>query len=184
MSYAIQLTDGRVIRHPHTRWTQDQAEQYLAALLEQARCEDGMGDDLEEVFGPVLDDYETILAGAQVIPLATGPERSDDQTRTTTDRPRKKLGVQFIGKTKRILIGRVNEAQDSLVGETEDATDNAVQAVAEYVIHAFDGALETEYEDGITYQIHVVKMIPNPDGSSYELHPDGTIVGTIRDEHQ
>lgn len=96
----------------------------------------------------------------------------------TSGQPRKTFGVQFIGESKRVVVGRVNDAQDSLVGEAEDATDNAVQAVAEYVLHAFDGAVEVDYEDGITYQISVVKIgRPYPDGTRYGTHPGGRVVG-------
>lgn len=169
MSYAIKLRDGRVISRD--RWTQDQAEEYLAALCEQAQSEDGMGDDLEEVFGPVLDDYDAILAGARVLPVSAPPAVAHDQ-------PRKTLGVQFIGETKRIVVGRVSEAHDSLVGETEDATDDAVRAVAEHIIHVYDGALEIEFDDGMIYQVEVVKIgRQHPDGSRYGLHPHGMVVG-------
>ncbi|WP_102145616.1 DUF7446 family protein [Mycobacterium hubeiense] len=95
-----------------------------------------------------------------------------------TDQPGKKFGVQFIGDSKRVYVGRIDEARDGLVGETEDATDNAVHAVAEYIINAFGGALEVDYDDGTTYQIQVVKIgRPQPDGSRYGLHPGGMIVG-------
>lgn len=202
MSYAIQLRDGRFIRNDG--WTQELAERYLAGLVEQAGSEDGMGDDIEEVFGPVLDSYAAILAGAQVVPVlgwaAPLPSHGHYSTRlcpsselggrwSDTDglgahgrsganQPRKQLGVQFLGESKRVVVGRVNESQDALVGEMEDATDNAVQAVAEYVIHAFDGALEIEYDDGVTYQIQVVKIGQRrADGGRYGLHPGGLIVG-------
>lgn len=196
MSYAIRLADGRAINGDG--WTQDQAERYLEALLEQAGSEDGMGDDLEEAFGPVLDDYEAILAGAHVVSVAagsappnhgvwispstvdwagTGVAERQSQT-AASGRARNEFGVQFLGESKRVVVGRVDEAQDSLVGEPQDATENAVQAVAEYVIHAFDGALEIEYDDGVTYQIQVVKIGQrHPDGSRYGLHPGGMIVG-------
>ncbi|WP_165696671.1 hypothetical protein [Mycobacteroides abscessus] len=50
--------------------------------------------------------------------------------------------------------------------------------MAEYVIHAFDGALETEYDDGFTYRIQVVKIGQRRrDGSRCGLHPGGMIVG-------
>lgn len=172
VSFVIQLVDGRVIRHPRIDWTQGQAAEYLTALLEQAASDDGMGDDLEEIFGPVLDDYEAILAGAEVIPLAIEPDPM------VNERERKEFDVQFLGRSKRVVAGRVNVAQDSLIGETDDVTDTAVRAVAEYVIHAFDGALETEYEDGVTYQIQVVKIGQRRrDGGRYGLHPGGMIVG-------
>lgn len=172
MPYAIQLMDGRMVRHPRAHWTQDQATQYLEAMLEQAQSEDGMGDDIEEVFGPVLDDYVAILAGAQVVPAFT------ESAPPASGGTRNEFGVRFIGQSKRVVAGRINEAQDSLVGETDDVTDNAVLAVAEYIIHAFDGALETECDDGVTYQIQVVKIGQrHPDGSRYGLHPGGLIVG-------
>lgn len=171
-SFVIQLADGRVIRHPRIDWTQGQAAEYLTALLEQAGSDDGMGDDLEEIFGPVLDDYEAILAGAQVIPLAIEPDPM------VNEREIKEFDVQFLGRSKRVVAGRINLAQDSLIGETDDVTDTAVRAVAEYVIHAFDGALETEYEDGVTYQIQVVKIGQRRrDGGRYGLQPGGMIVG-------
>lgn len=87
------------------------------------------------------------------------------------------LAVQFRGAAKRIFAGPVNEAGDGLVDEN-DVTDTAVNSVAEYVINVFDGALELEYDDGITYQIQVAKIGPEqPDGSRYGLHPGGLIVG-------
>lgn len=91
---------------------------------------------------------------------------------------RREFGVQFRGESKRVVVGKVNDAQDSLVGRTEDATDEAVQAVAEYVIHGFDGALEVEYDDGTVYQVQVVKIgQQQPDGSRYGVHPGGLVVG-------
>ena len=96
----------------------------------------------------------------------------------TGRRDEREFGVQFRGASKQVVVGRVNEAQDALVGETEDATDEAVQAVAEYVIHAFDGALEVEYDDGTVYQVQVVKIGQRqPDGSRYGAHPGGLVVG-------
>ena len=63
----------------------------------------------------------------------------------------------------------------------EDAPHNivsAVLAVAEYVVRNSDGALEIDYDDGITYQIQVVKIGQrHPDGARYGLHPGGVIVG-------
>lgn len=174
MSYAIVLKDGRVI--DRGGWTQVQAEEYLAALCEQAQSEDGMGDDLEEVFGPVLDDYEAILAGARIAPVP--PPADAHHQAIAQDQVRKTLGVQFIGETKRIVVGHVNDAQDSLVGDTEDATNDAVRAVAEHIIHAYDGTVEVEFDDGMIYQIEVVKIGQrHPDGSRYGLHPHGLIVG-------
>lgn len=94
-----------------------------------------------------------------------------------TESAAKKFGVQFQGAPKRIFVGRVGESQNFLVGDTEDATDDAVQSVAEYVIQAFDGGLEVDYEDGVTYQIQVVKIgRRRADGSRYGLHPGGMIV--------
>ncbi|SLH39688.1 Predicted transcriptional regulator [Mycobacteroides abscessus subsp. massiliense] len=171
-NYAIQLADGRLIRYPHLDWTREQAGEYLAALREQASSEDGMGDDLEEIFGPVLDDYTAILAGAQVIPMRAAPLPSDDQP------VEKDLDVQFRGESKRIVAGHPNASHDSLIGTTTDVTDNALRSVAEYVIHAFSGAAEIEYDDGVIYQVQVVKIgQPRQDGRRYALHPGGMIVG-------
>lgn len=87
-----------------------------------------------------------------------------------------RLAVQFRGAANRIFAGHVNEAGDELVGES-DVTDTAVHSVAEYVINAFDGALELDYDNGITYQIQVVKIgPPGPDGTRTGLHPGGLIV--------
>ncbi|WP_458796437.1 DUF7446 family protein [Mycobacteroides abscessus] len=95
-----------------------------------------------------------------------------------SDRARREFDVQFLGRSKRVVAGRINAAQDSLIGDADDVTDTAVRAVAEYVIHAFDGALETEYDDGVTYQIQVVKIGPRRrNGGRYGLHPGGMIVG-------
>ncbi len=86
------------------------------------------------------------------------------------------IGVQFIGQTQRVVAGRVNTSRDGLDGETTDVTDNAVQAVAEYVINGFDGALEVEYDGGITYQVQVSKIGPtHSDGARHGLHPGGVI---------
>lgn len=88
------------------------------------------------------------------------------------------IGVQFIGQNQRLIAGRVNTSRDGLVGETTDVTDNAVQAVAEYVINVFDGGLEVEYDDGSTYQIRVSKIgPPHSDGARYGVHPGGVIAG-------
>lgn len=91
----------------------------------------------------------------------------------------KALGIQFFASDGRVVAGHINEAQDGLTGHVEDVTDNAVQAVAEYVAQLFDGALQVDYSDGITYQIQVVKIgQPDPtNGMRYGLHPGGEIVG-------
>ncbi len=90
----------------------------------------------------------------------------------------KTFGVQLDAQSGRVVAGRVNEAQDDLLAGKEDVTDNAVLAVAEYVLRSYDGALEVDYDDGITYQIQVVKIgQPQSDGTRYGLHPDGMIVG-------
>lgn len=95
-----------------------------------------------------------------------------------TDRSRK-FGVQFDAASNQVVAGPINEAQDALTDAKEDATDNAVQAVAEYVLESFDGALEVDYPDGITYQIQVVKIGQRDptNGMRYGLHPGGLIVG-------
>lgn len=89
------------------------------------------------------------------------------------------LGVQFIASAGRVIAGPINETQDGLTSEAEDVTDNAVQAVAEYVIQRFNGALQVDYSDGITYQIQVAKIgQPDPTtGMRYGLHSGGEIVG-------
>ncbi len=87
--------------------------------------------------------------------------------------------VQFIASDGRVIAGHINETQDGLTKDAEDVTDNAVQAVAEYVIQQFDGALQVDYSDGTTYQIQVAKIgQPDPTtGMRYGLHPGGEIVG-------
>jgi hypothetical protein len=88
-----------------------------------------------------------------------------------------RLAVQFRGAANRIFVGYVNEAGDELADEA-DVTDTAVNSVAEYVINAFDGALELEYDDGTTYQIQVVKIgPPGADGARYGIHPGGLVAG-------
>ncbi|UBV17770.1 hypothetical protein [Mycolicibacterium fortuitum] len=91
----------------------------------------------------------------------------------------KTLGVQFIASEGRVIAGHINETQDGLTKDAEDVTDNSVQAVAEYVIQQFAGALQVDYSDGITYQIQVAKIgQPDPTtGMRYGLHPGGEIVG-------
>ncbi|WP_293003377.1 hypothetical protein [Mycobacterium sp.] len=87
------------------------------------------------------------------------------------------LAVQFRSAVNRIFAGHVNDAGDDLVGEV-DVTDTAVNSVAEFVINAFDGALELEYDNGITYQIQVVKISPPAAaGTRMGLHAGGLIVG-------
>lgn len=54
----------------------------------------------------------------------------------------KTLGVQFIASDGRVIAGPINETQDGLTKDAEDVTDNAVQAVPEYVIKQFDGTLQ------------------------------------------
>jgi len=89
----------------------------------------------------------------------------------------RELAVQFRGAAKRIFAGTVNDAGDALVDEN-DVTDTAVNSVAEYVINVFDGTLELEYDDGLTYRIQVVKIGPErPNGARYGLHPGGLVVG-------
>lgn len=90
----------------------------------------------------------------------------------------RQFDVQFLGETKRVVAGRINDAGDGLAEPMDDVSDNAVQAVAEYVIANFDGAVEVDYADGVTYQIQVVKIgPPHADGSRFGLHPGGMIVG-------
>ena len=90
----------------------------------------------------------------------------------------KTFGVQLDAQSGRVVAGRVDEDQVDLLAGKEDVTDNAVLAVAEYVLRSFGGALEVDYDDGITYQIQVVKIgRPHSDGTRYGLHPDGLIVG-------
>lgn len=89
----------------------------------------------------------------------------------------RQFDIQFRGSSKRVVAGRLNEAGDGLVEPTDDVSDNAVQSVAEYVIHNFDGAVEVDYHDGVTYQIQVVKIgPPHADGSRFGLHPGGMVV--------
>lgn len=89
----------------------------------------------------------------------------------------RQFDIQFRGESKRVVAGRLNAAADALEEPTDDVGDNAVQAVAEYVIHNFDGAVEVEYDDGVTYQLQVVKICaPHADGSRVGLHPGGMIV--------
>jgi len=95
------------------------------------------------------------------------------------------LGVQLLGKTNRIVAGHLNETGDDLDGATSDVTDNAVMAVAEYVIRGYESALEVDYDDGVTYRIVVTKIGP-PDpvtGMRTGLLPTGEIVGYARTPH-
>ena len=90
----------------------------------------------------------------------------------------KNFAVQLDGQLGQIFTGQVDASGSELLSNKEDVTDNAVLAVAEYVLRSFDGALEIDYDDGITYQIQVVKIgQPQHDGSRYGLHPGGMIVG-------
>ena len=90
----------------------------------------------------------------------------------------RKFGVQLDAELNQVVAGRMNEAQDALLAGKEDVTATAVLAVAEYVVRNSDGALEIDYDDGITYQIQVVKIGQrHPDGARYGLHPGGVIVG-------
>ncbi len=94
----------------------------------------------------------------------------------------KRFGVQLNGKSGRVFGGPVTEGQTELMVGAEDVTDNAVLAVAEYVLRSYDGALEVEYADGTIYQIQVVKIgQPQADGTRYEVRPDGYVVGHIAD---
>ncbi len=93
--------------------------------------------------------------------------------------PGGQFGVQLIGKTNRIEAGQINEAGEDLDGATSDVTDNAVMAVAEYIIRGFESALEVDYDDGVTYRILVTKIGP-PDpatGMRTGLLPNGDLVG-------
>lgn len=86
------------------------------------------------------------------------------------------FGVQLDAESNQIVAGRMNKAQDALLAGKEDVTDMAVLSVAEYVVRNFDGAAEIEYEDGITYQIQVVKIGQrHPNGARYGLYPGGVI---------
>lgn len=86
------------------------------------------------------------------------------------------FGVQLNGQSGRVVAGEFNEAQTDLNPGAEDVTDNAVLAVSEYVLRVFDGALEVDYDDGIIYQIQVVKLGPTrADGTRVGLHPGGWV---------
>lgn len=88
----------------------------------------------------------------------------------------RKFGVQLNGQSGRVVAGEFNDAQTDLIPGAEDVTDNAVAAVAEYVLGVFDGALEVDYDDGITYQIHVAKLGPTrADGTRVGLYPGGWV---------
>lgn len=91
----------------------------------------------------------------------------------------RKYAVQFRSDTGRVMAGTVNDEQTDLTEDREDVTDNAVLSVAEYVLRQFDGAVQVDYDGGLTYQISVTKIGP-PDptnGMRYGLHPDGRVVG-------
>lgn len=91
----------------------------------------------------------------------------------------RKYGVQVRSDPGSVMAGRIDETQTDLTEDREDATDNAVEAVAEYILRKFNGALEIDYDDGTTYQILVTKIGP-PDptnGMRYGLRPDGYVVG-------
>lgn len=92
----------------------------------------------------------------------------------------RRFGVQLIGQSGRVFGGPVNEDGTGLLAGAEDVTDNAVLAVAEYVLRSFDGAVEIDYPDGPTYQIQVVEVgKPDKDGTRYAVHPDGYVVGHL-----
>jgi len=94
----------------------------------------------------------------------------------------KRIGLQLNGKSGRVFAGPVNDDQTELLAGADDVTDNAVLAVAEYVLRSYDGALEVDYDDGTTYQILVVKRgRPQADGGRYEVHPGGWAEGRLPD---
>lgn len=92
----------------------------------------------------------------------------------------KSFGVRLNEKAGRVFGGPVDEDGAALLAGAEDVTDDAVLAVAEHVLQSYDGALQVDYANGFSYQIQVVKIgKPQADGTRYELHPGGYVVGHV-----
>jgi hypothetical protein len=87
------------------------------------------------------------------------------------------LGVKFDEQSRQILAGRMNDAKDELLDETEDVTNTAVVAVADYVF-AGTGAVEIKLEDDTAYRIEVVKIGRTRSGSRIALLPGSAVVGS------
>lgn len=97
------------------------------------------------------------------------------------DRPGHQLGVKFNDQSRRIFVGKMNDAQDDLLDEKQDVTSTAVVAVADYVF-AGTGAIEVNFEDDTAYRIEVVKVGRTRSGDRIALLPGSAIVGFPDDE--
>lgn len=94
----------------------------------------------------------------------------------TTTQPPRKYGIHLNRETNRLYVGPLTDDRTDL---TDDKEDIAVEPVADFILLAYDGALQVDTPDGITYQIEVVK-IGRPDpitGMRTGIHPGSMIVG-------
>jgi hypothetical protein len=67
------------------------------------------------------------------------------------------LGVVFNEQSRRIVVGRLTEAEDDLLDEIQDVTDTAVVAVADFVFQR-GGAVTVGLGGDDSYQIEVVRV--------------------------
>lgn len=93
--------------------------------------------------------------------------------------PDRKYGIQLDHETNRLYAGPLTTDRNDLTTDKEDITDIVVEPVADFICLAYNGALQVDTPDGITYQIEVVK-IGRPDpltGMRTGIHPGSMIVG-------